>query len=102
MSKIILRPTRGRIVVRPTKEEEVTAAGIIMPDSVHAEFMNQGEVLSIGPPRIIDTGEEIFSEFEVGDLVVYHPRAGTPYAMDGVHVLLMTQDDVMVVVEESR
>ena len=50
------RPLGDRVVVRRIKEDQKTAGGIIIPDTVE-EKPQEGEVISVGPGALDDNGK---------------------------------------------
>ena len=62
-------PLGDKLLVRRSEEEETTAGGIVLPGSA-AEKPSQGEVLAIGPGRVLDSGEKVEVPVSVGDTVV--------------------------------
>ena len=72
-----LQPLDDRIVVRPSESEEMTASGLVIPDTAK-EKPQQGEVLAVGPGRRTEaTGELVPLDVAVGDKVVYSKYGGT-------------------------
>ncbi len=93
-----LNPLDDRIVVRPNESEEMTASGLVIPDTAK-EKPQQGEVLAVGPGRRAEnTGELIPLDVKVGDTVVYSKYGGTEIAVDGEDLLILTGRDVLATV----
>ena len=93
-----LHPLDDRIVVRPNESEEMTASGLVIPDTAK-EKPQQGEVLAVGPGRRADnTGELIPLDVKVGDTVVYSKYGGTEITVDGEDLLILTGRDVLATV----
>ena len=93
-----LQPLEDRIVVRPSKSEETTASGLVIPDTAK-EKPQQGEVLAVGPGRRSDTsGEVIPLGISVGEKVVYSKYGGTEITIDGEDLLILNARDVLAVV----
>ena len=59
MSKIKLRPLDDRVVVKPQEAEETTAGGIVLPDSAK-EKPQRGEVVAVGPGKLLDKRSRSF------------------------------------------
>ena len=96
-----LQPLDDRIVVRPSEAEEMTASGLVIPDTAK-EKPQQGTVLAVGPGRRSEqTGEIIPLGIAVGDTVVYSKYGGTEIAVDGEDVLILTSRDVLAKVGGS-
>ena len=70
MAKIKIRPLDDRVVVRPTEAEEVTAGGIVLPDSAQ-EKPQRGTVIAVGGGRLLDNGTRGELSVAVGDEVIY-------------------------------
>ena len=90
-----LQPLEDRIVVRPSESEEVTASGLVIPDTAK-EKPQQGEVLAVGPgKRSEQTGEVIQLDVSVGDTVVYSKFGGTEITVGGEDLLILSTRDVL-------
>ena len=92
-----LKPLGDRLVVEPSKQEETTASGLILPETAK-EKPQQGTVLAVGPGRRDDDGDRIEMDVAVGDVVLYAKYAGTEITVDGKEYLIMRQDDVFGVI----
>ena len=94
-----LQPLDDRIVVRPSESEEMTASGLVIPDTAK-EKPQQGEVLAVGPgKRSENTGEVIEMDVSVGDTVVYSKFGGTEITVDGEDLLILSARDVLAIVK---
>ena len=93
-----LKPLADRLVVEPTEQEEVTAGGIILPETAK-EKPQQGKVLAAGPGRTDEDGKRVVMEVKVGDRVLYAKYSGTEIKMDGKKVLILRESDVLAIVE---
>jgi chaperonin GroES len=93
-----LKPLADRLVVEPIEQEEVTAGGIILPETAK-EKPQQGKVIAAGPGRTDEDGERIPMEVKVGDRVLYAKYSGTEIKMDGKKLLILRESDVLAIVE---
>lgn len=93
-----LKPLADRLVVEPIEQEEVTAGGIILPETAK-EKPQQGKVIASGPGRTDDEGERIAMEVKVGDRVLYAKYSGTEIKLDGKKLLILRESDILAVVE---
>ncbi|MCC8114409.1 MAG: co-chaperone GroES [Bacteroidales bacterium] len=89
-----IKPLADRVLVQPTAAEEVTASGIIIPDSAKEKPL-RGTVLAVGN----GTKDEQMVLKE-GDKVLYGKYAGTEVKLDGEKVLIMRQNEVFAVIED--
>lgn len=89
-----LKPLGDRIVVKPSLSEEVTKAGIVLPDTVEKEKKEEGEVVSVG------NGEKITKlGLKAGDHVLFGKYAGEEITVDDVEYKVLEEKDVLAVVE---
>ena len=93
-----LKPLADRLVVEPIEQEEVTAGGIILPETAK-EKPQQGKVLASGPGRTDDEGERVAMEVKVGDKVLYAKYSGTEIKLEGKKVLILRESDILAVIE---
>jgi chaperonin GroES len=95
------RPLGDRVVVRRIKEDQKTAGGIIIPDTV-AEKPQEGEVISVGPGALDEAGKRVPSEVKAGDYVLFGKWSGTEVKIDGEDLLIMKECDIMGVLEGRK
>ena len=93
-----LRPLGDRVVIQPTPREEMTKSGIVLPDTAK-EKPQEGKVLAVGPGRILDDGKRESVDVKVGDKVLYAKYAGTEFKIDENELLIVSQKDILAVVE---
>lgn len=98
---ISLRPLGDRVVVKPLAREEVTKSGIVLPDTAK-EKPQQGEVLAVGPGRILDNGERVQMDVAVGDRVLFAKYAGTEFKLDDEELLILSEKDILAVVLNGK
>ena len=87
-----IQPLSDRVLIEPTAAEEVTASGIIIPDSAKEKPL-KGEVVAVGNGT---KDEEMI--LKVGDTVLYGKYAGTEVELDGEKILIMRQGDVLATI----
>ena len=92
-----LKPLGDRLIVEPTESEEVTASGIVLPETAK-EKPQQGKVLAAGPGRRDDDGKRIEMDVEEGDTVLYAKYAGTEVKIEGEKYLIIKESDVLAIV----
>ncbi len=93
-----LRPLGDRVVVKPTPREETTKSGIVLPDTAK-EKPQEGEILAVGPGRILDDGSREPMDVTVGQKVLYGKYAGTEFKVDAEDLLIVSQKDILAIVE---
>ncbi|MBI5841175.1 MAG: co-chaperone GroES [Chloroflexi bacterium] len=97
MAKISFKPLGGRVLVEPIEQEEVTAGGIVLPETAK-EKPQQGKVLAAGPGDRNDKGERIAMDLKVGDTILFAKYSGTEVKMDGKKLLILRESDVLGIV----
>jgi chaperonin GroES len=93
-----LRPLGDRVVIKPTPREDMTKSGIVLPDTAK-EKPQEGTVLAVGPGRILDDGKREQIDVKKGDKVLYAKYAGTEFKLEGDDLLIVSQKDILAVVE---
>ena len=97
-SKLKLKPLGGRVIVEPIEQEEMTAGGIILPETAK-EKPQEGKILAVGPGERDEDGNRIAMEVKVGDKVLYAKYSGTEVKVDGKKLLILRESDILAVVE---
>ena len=97
-SKIKLQPLGDRVVVERDEQDEITAGGIVLPDSSRDKPI-QGRVLSVGDGRMLPNGDRVPHQVSEGDRIVFSQWAGTEVVVDNEEVLIMGEDDILAVME---
>ncbi len=93
-----LKPLGSRLVVEPIEQEDVTASGIVLPETAK-EKPQKGKVLSMGPGDRDEEGKRIPMDVKVGDTVLYAKYSGTEIKMDQKKLLILKESDVLAIVE---
>jgi len=92
-----IKPLGDRVLIQPSKEEEVRKSGIIIPDTAKEKPV-EGSVVAVGPGRVKDDGNIQPMSVKVGDKVIYGKYAGTEIKYDDVEYLLLREDDILGVI----
>ena len=100
MASLNLRPLGDRVVVKPLAREEVTTSGIVLPDTA-TEKPQQGEVLAVGPGRVLDTGERVSPDVQQGERVLFAKYSGTEFKLDQEELLILRESDILAIVSSN-
>lgn len=92
--KLTIAPLDDRVVVKRLEAEEKTAGGIVLPDSAK-EKPQKGEVVAVGPGKLLDSGERAALEVQVGDIVLFGKYAGTDVEIQGEEHLILRESDLL-------
>ena len=94
-----LKPLGDRVIVEPVEKEEMTAGGIILPETAK-EKPQQGTIMAVGPGRRDEEGKRIPMDVKVGDRVLFAKYAGTEVKLDeDEKVLVLKESDMLAIVE---
>ncbi|HJS28621.1 MAG TPA: co-chaperone GroES [Anaerolineales bacterium] len=97
---ISLTPLGNRVVIEPIEEEEITAGGIVLPETAK-EKPQKGKILSVGPGDRNDDGNLIPLQVAVGNTVLFAKYAGTEIKVEGKKLLIMRESDLLAIVESK-
>ena len=94
-----LRPLGDRVVIEPIPREDMTKSGIVLPDTAK-EKPQEGKVIAVGPGAFDNDGKRIAVDVTTGDKVLYAKYAGTEFKLDGEDLLIVSQKDILAIVED--
>ncbi|HHW41372.1 MAG TPA: co-chaperone GroES [Syntrophomonadaceae bacterium] len=94
----MLRPIGDNVLVKPSSKEEKTQGGIILPDTAK-EKPQEGEVIAVGPGRLLENGTRVQPEVKVGDKVIFAKYGGTEVKVDDVEYLILKEENILAVRE---
>ena len=97
----MLKPLEDYVVIKPIVQEEKTSSGIYLPDTAHKDKPQTGNVVAIGAGRLLENGQRVASELEVGQTVVFAKYAGSELEFDGVDYVVMKERDILAIVESK-
>jgi chaperonin GroES len=93
---ISMKPLGSRLVVQPIEQEEVTAGGIVLPETAK-EKPQKGTVLAAGPGDRNDKGERVALDVQVGDTVLFAKYSGTEIKYEGKKLLILRESDILAI-----
>ena len=94
---INLKPLGDRLVVEPLEQDEVTASGLVLPETAK-EKPQKGSVLATGPGARDDEGKRIMMDVQVGDTVLFAKYAGTEIKLESKKLLILKEADILAIV----
>jgi chaperonin GroES len=97
-SGMAVKPLGDKILVKRLEAQEVTKGGIVLPDSAK-EKPKEGRIVEVGPGKVLDDGTRGSMQVKKGDRVLFTSYAGTEIKIDGEEYLVMSEDDILAVVE---
>ena len=98
-SKLKLQPLGARVVVQRAESEDVTAGGIVLPDSAK-DKPTRGEVLQIGDGKLLDDGSRSPLQVKPGDTVIFSSYGTEQFTIGDEEYLLMDENDILAVIDD--
>lgn len=95
----MIKPLHDHVIIKPITEDEVTKSGIIMPDTVDKEKPEKGEVIAVGPGKILNNGQRAPMGVKVGDKVMFKKYSPDEIKVDGKEYLVIAESDVLAIIE---
>jgi len=94
-----LKPLGDRVVVEPIEQEDVTARGIVLPETAK-EKPQKGLILAIGPGARDDSGKRIVLDVAVNDTVLFAKYAGTEIKIESKKYLILRESDILAILDK--
>ncbi|MFQ5654288.1 MAG: co-chaperone GroES [Planctomycetota bacterium] len=98
MAKVKLRPLNDKLVVKRLEAEEKTRGGIVLPDTAK-EKPKEGRVISLGEGKLLKDGNRAAFQVKKNDRIIFSSYAGTEIKLEGDEFLIMSEDDVLAIVD---
>lgn len=93
-----IKPLGDHIVVRLLEEEQITKSGIVLPDTVDKEKKAEGEVMAIGPGKLLENGQRAPMEVSVGQKILFKKWGGDEVEVDEEEYKIISQEDVLAII----
>jgi len=93
-----LRPLGDKVLIKRVEAETKTKSGIVLPDTAK-EKPKRGKVLSVGEGKRLENGQRATIGVKKGDEVIFASYAGTELKLDGEELIIMSEDDILAVVD---
>ncbi|HLD30576.1 MAG TPA: co-chaperone GroES [Patescibacteria group bacterium] len=93
-----IKPLGDRVVIKPILEDKTTKSGIVLPQTVDKEKPEQGEVLAIGPGKILDNGQVSPMGVKVGDKVMFKKYSPDEIKIEGEELLIISEGDILAII----
>jgi chaperonin GroES len=94
-----VKPLDDRVLVKQCEAEQMTAGGIVLPDSAQ-EKPQRGKVVATGPGKLLDSGQRGKLSVKKGDEIFYGKYAGTEIKIDGEEYVILRENDILAIVEK--
>lgn len=96
-----VRPLHDRVLLKRLEEKEVIKGGIIIPDTAKEKPM-EGEVISVGPGKMLEDGKRSAMDVKAGDRVLFGKYAGTEIKIDDEEFVIMREEEILAVLGKGK
>lgn len=93
-----IKPLGDRVIIKPIAEDITTKSGIVLPETVEKEKAEKGEVLAVGPGRVLDNGQLAPITVKVGDKVMFKKYSPDEIKVDGQELLIISEGDILAII----
>jgi chaperonin GroES len=94
-----LKPLGDHIIIKPLTNEEITKAGIVLPDTVDKDRPERGEIIAVGPGRVLDNGSRSTMDVSVGQKVMFKKYSPEEIKINGETFLVINSSEVIAIIE---
>ncbi|MCK4744446.1 co-chaperone GroES [Candidatus Parcubacteria bacterium] len=94
-----IKPLNDNVIVKGISEDEVTKSGIVLPDTIDKERPEKGEVIAVGPGKMLDSGNRAPMSVEKGQKVIFKKYGPDEIKIDGKEVLVISESDIIAIIE---
>jgi chaperonin GroES len=96
-----VRPLHDRVLLKRIAEKEVVKGGIIIPDTAKEKPM-EGEVIAVGPGKLMEDGKRAPMDVKAGDRVLFGKYAGTEIKIDDDEMVIMREEEILAVLGKEK
>ncbi|HNQ44960.1 MAG TPA: co-chaperone GroES [bacterium] len=93
-----LQPLHDQVIIKPLTAEEKTKSGIILPDTINKDRPEQGEVIAVGPGRLLDNGQRAPMSVKTGEKVVFKKYSTEDLKLDGQEYVVVAERDILAII----
>ncbi len=98
MNAAKIQPLADKVLIKAAAKEEVTASGIVIPDTASKDRPQMGEVLAVGPGQTTPEGKVLPMHVKVGQKVYFTKYGPTEVEVDGEEYLVVEEKDILAII----
>ena len=96
-----LRPLHDRVLIKRIEEKETLKGGIIIPDTAK-EKSQEGEVVSVGTGKMLESGSKVPLEVKPGDRILFGKYSGAEVKLGGQDYLILREDEIVGILAKTE
>lgn len=97
-----LKPLHDHVIVKAIAKNEVTKSGIVIPETIDKEKPEKGEVVAVGPGKLMESGQRAPMSVKIGDKVMFKKYSPDEIKVDGEEYLVISDGDIIAILEERQ
>jgi chaperonin GroES len=97
--KTKLQPLGDKVILKPIDEVETTKAGIVLPETAEKEKPEKGEVIAVGPGKMLESGRRSEMNVKVGDKILFTKYGPNEIKIDDEEYLIASMEDILAVIK---
>ena len=94
-----IKPLGDKVIVKASSKEEKTKSGIVLPDTADKEKPEQGEVIAVGPGKLLDNGSRAPMSVKVGDKILFKKYSPDEFEIDKEEFLVLSEGEIIGIIE---
>lgn len=94
-----LKPLNDKVIIKPIEEKETTKFGIVLPETAEKEKSEKGEIIAIGPGKLLENGQRAAMSVKVGDVVLFKKYSPDEIKIDKEEYLVIDETDIIGIIE---
>lgn len=95
----MIKPLEDKVVIKPISEDKKTKGGIVLPDTAEKEKPEQGNVVAVGPGKLLDSGKRAPMSVKKGDVVLFTKYSPNEIKINGKEVLIISESDILAIIK---
>lgn len=93
-----LNPLHNTVIVKAVSKDTTTASGIVLPETADTDRPEEGEVVAVGPGRLLDNGARAEMSVKTGDKVLFKKYSPDEIKVEGEEYLVLVETDIIAVI----
>lgn len=95
-----IKPLSDHVIIKPITEDTTTKAGIVLPETVDKEKPEKGEVMAVGPGKLLENGQRAEMSVKVGQKVMFKKYSPDEIKIDNEEMLVISESDIIAILED--